>query len=116
MRKDLVKKAEQLKLKANIVGESLYIYSDIGYTQEWYLTEERDKLILKHKNTRGTKKDKRHFHIQKVYKDTSNSSYIKAFQHIVAHDRYKMVKDVKNRKMELFAMISNNSIPKVKFN
>jgi hypothetical protein len=110
----LLKKAEQMKLRAEWIADKLYVYS--GIDDEWYMYEDSGKLILKHKNKKGNKHDLRHEHIQKIYKNADEYMYVQALQKIQSHDRYKLTRTIKNKKMELFSMIENNSIPYIKFN
>jgi hypothetical protein len=112
--KELIKKAEKMKLRAEWIGDKLYVYS--GIDDEWFMYEDKGKLILKHKNKKGNKHDLRHEHIQKIYKNASEYMYVQALQKIKSHDRYKLIGTFKNRKMELFDMIANNSVPYIKLN
>lgn len=110
----IINVAEKLGLKANWISDELHVYSDIGYTQEWFLEQKDGKLILRHKNTRGNKNALKHEHKQTVYKTTNKNAYIKALWHIKSHDRYNFIRDARNRKMELYYMIENNQVPYIK--
>ena len=111
MEKDkIIEKARQYGLRADWAGENLYIYSN--YIDEWYISTEDNKLVLHHKNLRGNSQVSKHYHIQKEYRV---DEYDKALRRIMEHDNYKMVKNTRNRKMELFSMIESNSTPKMKF-
>lgn len=109
----IVKKAENLGLRAKWVNDNLYVCSN--YIDEWYINEVDNKLVLHHKNLKGNPKISKHYHIQREY-NLNESEYSRIFKHIKSHDKYKTVKNTRNKKMELFNMIETGLIPRFKLN
>lgn len=107
MENEIIQKAKHYGLRAEWVNDNLYIYSALN---EWYLSYENNRLILFHKNKKG-KSQLKHFHQQKTFEQ---NQYDKAFSCIKSHDNYKLSRDSKNRKMELFNMIESGNVPKIK--
>jgi len=109
----ILDKALSLGLRAKWINDNLYVYSN--YIDEWYVNEIDNKLVLHHKNLRGNSKISKHYHIQREY-ELNENEYSRILKQIKQHDKYKEVKNVRNKKMELFALIESDSIPKIKLN